>query len=160
MSDLHGSAYAGDPDYDMMSGRITRQSSILGITRDGWVVRHTVTYIDVGRAAPVTVCDPDGLLNTVEDLPPEPRKIYKQLPAHMRPNLQRFQYAPNELQKRIVAYLRENGPQPAPVIWEELGINEQTFRKHVKVREHHVYKRVGKRAQAFIWGLVGGFNAE
>lgn len=158
MSDLYrGNAYAGDPSYDAFTGRVAYQtSSIVGMTPDGrHMVRRTCTYIDVGRAAPVTAADPDAVLNTTEDLPPEPRKVHKPLPAHMRPNPRRFQDAPNELQQRVVAYLRANGPQPAPVITHELGINEQTFRKHTSVREGYVYKRCGKRAQAFIWGLVG-----
>lgn len=56
----HGRAYANDPQFDNLSGRVTYQCEIVGITRDGWKVRRTVTYIDLGRAAAIDAHDPNA----------------------------------------------------------------------------------------------------
>lgn len=60
-SPIHGNAYAGDPDYDAFRGRVTYQHTVTGITLDGWKVKHTVEYIDLGRSAAHDAHDPDAV---------------------------------------------------------------------------------------------------
>lgn len=42
-----------------LTGRVTYQHSVIGMTLDNWKVRHTVTYTDIGKPAPITPIDPD-----------------------------------------------------------------------------------------------------
>lgn len=60
-SPIHGNAYANDPDFDRMSGRVAYRHEIVGITLDGWKVKHTVEYIDLGRAAALDAHDPNAV---------------------------------------------------------------------------------------------------
>lgn len=63
MNDMpHSSAYANDPAYDNLTGVPVHISTVRGITRDGWVVDNTMIYIDIGRAAPTDVADPDAMI--------------------------------------------------------------------------------------------------
>lgn len=57
-----GRAFANDAQYDTLSGRVTYQHSVTGITEDGWKVRHTISYVDIGRAAHIDAVDPDVLM--------------------------------------------------------------------------------------------------
>ena len=60
-SPIHGNAYANDPQYDRMTGRVTYRHEVVGMTLDGWKVRHTVEYIDLGRAAALATHDPNAV---------------------------------------------------------------------------------------------------
>lgn len=152
MNDLYrGNAYANDPQFDAFTGRVAYQTSIIGITRDGYKVRCTRVYIDLGRAAPVSVGDPDEVLNTVEDLPHEPlfrRKHTKKTPRA------------NALQDRIVDYMQKHGPTTIPLLSYEWGVVGQTLQKHLDTRTGFVYCKVGYRGGANLWGLVGIHDQE
>ena len=58
---IHGNAYANDPQFDNLSGRVAYSSTTRGMTLDGWKVDHTVTYIDLGRSAALDAHDPDAV---------------------------------------------------------------------------------------------------
>ena len=50
MSDLvRGDIYANDRDFDELHGRVVHESEIVGMTLDGWKVRHCVTVLDFGK---------------------------------------------------------------------------------------------------------------
>lgn len=152
MNDLHGRAFANDADYDSLSGRITRQSTIVGITRDGWKVRHTCVYIDIGRAAPVDAPDPDAMIEAGEHLPPAPRVARVKARKEKTP-------AVNDLQRRITAYLTEHGPTKAAALAHAMNVNESTISKHIRPRDGIVYRHVGWEGSAARWGLMGVHDA-
>lgn len=57
----YGRVYANDPDYDNLRGRVVTRHAVVGITRDGWKVRHEVTVVDFGKPPAVEV-DPDAAI--------------------------------------------------------------------------------------------------
>lgn len=60
MSDLARSkAFAGDAEYDGLRLRLVERREVVGITRDGWKVRHCVTVLDFGKPSR-TIADPDA----------------------------------------------------------------------------------------------------
>jgi len=59
-----GRAFANHPDYDGMTGRVTYQNTVTGMTMDGWKVRNTISYVDIGRAAQVDAVDPEAFLDS------------------------------------------------------------------------------------------------
>lgn len=60
LAPVRGNAYAGDPDYDGLHLRVVAQHEIVGLTRDGWKVRHCVTVWDFGKPMR-TLHDPDAV---------------------------------------------------------------------------------------------------
>lgn len=114
----HGNAYANDPDYDRLSGRVTYHAEITGITLDGWKVKHTVAYIDLGRCADVVPVDPDRQL--ADEYLPE----FVHRPGHaaalmtIRENKAQRR---RELIQAIIACLREYGPASANTLTDRLG---------------------------------------
>jgi hypothetical protein len=58
----YGRVYANDPDYDTLRGRVVAHHEVVGITLDGWKVRHEVTVIDFAKPEPVKLVDRDALI--------------------------------------------------------------------------------------------------
>lgn len=57
----YGRVYANDPDYDTLRGRVVTRHEVVGITLDGWKVRHQVTVIDFAKP-PALEVDPDAVI--------------------------------------------------------------------------------------------------
>lgn len=92
-----GRAYSGDPQFDNMSGRVVYQCAVEGITIDGWHVKRTVTYIDIGRCADVTPVDANVTI----------RDQGKDEDGNQRTTTMHAQRKTVELSKRVCALLAE-----------------------------------------------------
>lgn len=74
-----GRVYANDADFDAFRGRLVHQREIIGMTDDGWKIRHCIQVIDFGKP-PRQVVDPDALLELepgVEETRPATRRQRK-----------------------------------------------------------------------------------
>lgn len=147
-SPVHGNAYANDPQYDRMTGRVTHRHEIVGMTLDGWKVRHIVEVIDLGRAAAVTPADPDAQLadEFCADFSPH---IVNALTS-IRENKAERQ---RRLRDEIVATLREHGPASANTITERLGNGAFARVLDTLRRNPQTFEFVG--GQFKVWGLPG-----
>lgn len=147
MNDMpHSNAYANDPQFDNLTGRVTHQTSIVGMTNDGWKVKCTRVYIDIGRAAPVDAADPDAMIETVEHIP--------YVPLYPR-RVPKTQDRVTEFQQRVMDYLTEHGPTAAAQLARDVGASVMGLQKHMYKRTGTVYCRVSFRGRAVIWGLAG-----
>jgi len=110
-----GRAFANDPDFDGMTGRVTYQRTVTGMTLDGWKVRNTISYVDIGRAAHVDAVDPEAALV------PE-RFPYATATATALADGKRKAAAERviTLRGQVEACLREHGPQSAYAIATKL----------------------------------------
>ena len=78
-ADPRGTCYAGDDDFDNLHARVVARHDVVGITRDGYVVRHIVTVCDFGKPSR-TPADPDAALadeGTDLDDNPRPRHTHR-----------------------------------------------------------------------------------
>lgn len=113
---IHGKAYANDPWYDAMRGRIVQQYTVTGITDDGWVVRHTRTVLDFGRVPPPTV-DPNEAIGDLSDDSPDRKPQAKTVPllesiydalSEQPMNARQLAHATGATVNRIQAILRDH----------------------------------------------------
>jgi len=150
--------YANDRDYDAFRGRVTYRGSVVGITLDGWKVRRTVTYIDVGRA--------DAIIpRTGEELMEAER-----MPGDLRgaPQTNASRIAAGKARRKakrdcIIKLLRERGPLTCDEIAEELGYVAKTTREILEASRGASFDKVGGVRVAGrrggvpvpLWGLKG-----
>lgn len=147
-SPIHGNAYANDPQYDRMTGRVTHRHEIVGMTLDGWKVRHIVEVIDLGKPAPVDAADPDAQLadEFCADFSPH---VANGLAAIRENKAERQRH----LRAEIVATLRENGPASANAITERLGNGAYARVLDTLRRNPQAFVLLG--GQFKVWGLPG-----
>ena len=145
-----GSAFANDSDYDALHGRVTYERTTRGMTLDGWQVDYTVTYIDLGRSAPIDAPDPD------RELADEFCADFAYAPAQaaalatIRENkAERHQ----RLRADIEATLREHGPASANTIAEQLDSGSVARVLDVLRRNSQAFTYIG--GQFKVWGLPG-----
>lgn len=129
-----------------LTGRVTYQHSVIGMTLDGYKVKHTVQYIDIGKPAPITPIDPDAQMQ------PERFPV-----AGMAMALEGLQNAKVErfhaLRDDVAACLREHGPASSVTITERLGNGAKERVLDVLRRNPQTFVFHG--GQFAIWGLVG-----
>jgi hypothetical protein len=142
--------HSGFGEYDNLTGYLTRTYTVEWEDRQGTRWRKTCQVINLGRPDRGIPVDPDGQLGE-EDLPEPVSVLY----------LQRAQAAAKKAamlrdersMSKIVAYLKEHGPQPLDVL---LGVSEWAGK--MQVRDHlqkHKDIYVKFYLKPVIWGLHG-----
>ena len=142
-----------DESFAPLSGRVVYQSAITGMTLDGWKIKHTVAYIDIGRSAPNDAADPDALL--------QPEPMWHKPNAHVQVavavNVARGELRFAARRERIIAHLQAYGPATIGELVDELGIGRVTLVETLKRYAGAPFVRVGVApgsGHAEIWGLV------
>lgn len=149
-----GNAYANDPDFDRLSGRVTYRGTVIGMTLDGWKVKRTVTYIDLGRSAAIDAADPDIELVSESLAAGRPRRTVAASQGQQNAKAARAV----ALRGDIEACLCEHGPESANAIAERIA--QDGGGGVAKARVLDVLRR---NPQCFVyhggrrktWGLVG-----
>ena len=146
---IQSKVYSGDKDYNAFCGRVAYRHTVTGITLDGWKVRHTVEYIDVGRPSPVSPVDPDAQMGAESlnyDRSASLDAAYEQVRILTEQRKQRAHIA-------LVAHLQAHGPQTIEAL---LGLTEweivATLRNYMR-SQPAVFVRLYKSPA--VWGLVG-----
>lgn len=145
-----GNAFANDPAYDSLTGYVTHCTDIVGITRDGWKVRHVVTVINLGRPDRVMPVDPDAQM--------QPEQLDYEfandgLKAMYEEKKSRMAERDAQAMAALVDYLKEHGPQRYDTL---LALTEwdhfTSLRRHLN-RYPDVYVKLN--VDPVIWGLPG-----
>jgi len=146
---IQSRVYSGDNDYDAFRGRVAYQHTVTGITLDGWKVRHTVEYIDIGKADRVRPVDPDAQMGAE-------RLSYDGERINQRKRDERHAI----MQMALVRYLRQYGPSHMSAMASDLEYAKTTLDEFVRQREGRIFCRVGNVGRAVLWGLVGVHDKE
>ena len=152
---------SGFGEYDNLSGQVAHQSTVRGVTDDGWVVERTVTYISLGRPDRGTPVDPDAVLNAPEA--PVARKTYTLSPerrAHVEQARWEAREKATEADARVTAHLRAHGPTSMRALVKALGYPHAWLVKHMTERKgtHYQYRARGPRGT--LWDLAEGGGAD
>ena len=148
----HGNAYCGDPQFDNMSGRVTYEREVVGMTLDGWKVRYCVTYIDLGKPAPVDAADPDAQMQTEQLWREGKSDNTNAVAAVLAAGEARFL----ERRDRMADYLRTFGPATTDEMAQGLGMVKNTVADMIRRDKGATFYRVGQNpgsGGAYIWGL-------
>lgn len=146
-----GRAYSGDPQFDNMTGRIVHQSEIVGITLDGWKVRHTYQVIDIGRCADIDAVDPDVQMQR-ERFPAANPNTAMALEGQQAAKAERFR----ALRDDVATYIAKHGPASANAIAEGMGTGGSGAKARVLDMLRRCQDRFVYHGGEFSrWGLVG-----
>lgn len=151
---IQSRVYANDPSYDAFTGRVAYQHTVTGITLDGWKVRHTVEYIDIGKADPVRPVDPDAQMG--------PESLGYDRLAAVRAAHARARVVAEERKQRVhdalIAYLQEHGPQPIKTLLDVTEYQGKTAMRAHLASCPETFVRL--REIPGIWGLIGIHDQE
>lgn len=146
---IQSKVYANDPDYDKLSGYVTRQYQVEWTDTNGTRWRKTCTTINLGKADPVSPVDPDAQMGAESlnyDRSASLDAAYEQVRILTEQRKQRAHIA-------LVAHLQAHGPQTIEAL---LGLTEweivATLRNYMR-SQPAVFVRLYKSPA--VWGLVG-----
>ncbi len=152
----HGTAYANDPDYDRMTGYVTRTYQSEWRDAQGNLWRKTCTVINLGRADRVTPQTGEELLHT-EKMPGDLRSSAQQRAGRIAAGRARRQAK----RDAIAELLQAQGPLTCAEIAEALGYVAKTTREILEASRYELFDKVGGVPGAHggvpvaIWGLAG-----
>lgn len=145
-------AYANDPAYDALTGRVVGEYTV---TRKGQGCTIITTYevIDIGRADRVTAIDPDAAIADE----PWARNMAgnRDSSAARAANRARGEASRAALRKLIADYLAAHGPAIPSVIAASIGVPYRAMSLRLLGDEGIDFVRVGRVIKASVWGLVG-----
>ena len=141
---MNAQAYAY-PEYDAL--RVVSRSEIVGITMDGWKIKHCVTVFDFGKP-PVDAVDPDAQMQE------ESLVCHDERTATMLEGLRRAKAKRDAaLFEGIRTHLKQHGPTSARKLGKALGVGDNT--RTLAILRGNADTFVFHGGQFAIWGLVG-----
>lgn len=149
-----GNAYTPDADYSPLRGRVVTHHEVVGITLDGWKVRHQVTVIDFAKPEPVKPVDPDVV---IADEPRQAQDMAEFAKVGLAARLRHAEARQTTLEGELIAYLECYGPAHVALMARDLGQAKSTVERFFRRHDGTVFCQVETcgRGGAVLWGLVG-----
>lgn len=141
---MNAQAYA-HPEYDAL--RVVRRSETIGITEDGWKVRHRITVFDFGRVH-IDAVDPDAQMQA-EALVYGDKRITAMVAAKKRTKAERDA----ALLEGIKANFTEHGPLSVKKLAKNLKVGASN--RILRLLRLHTDTFTFFGGQFFTWGLIG-----